>query len=332
MSEPSVTVVQEQKVIGWPDESGVTARPMDKAYVLPLSRALTRPFKTDAHFAQYATPNGRRLKTSAAGQIGVRLDVMVFDVDCEETHGTKTPAPDSWRVKIRQSMLALRAAHPGFHYYETRGGSRFIYRQPFPMPIDSAEDAVQWKQDYATAAAYLVRVFGIAVDLACADWTRLFRLPCATRTPGGKPEDYARAGDPANVAHFWFQPDDEDTALARELLPRAFEARKVVMPSVAYAGKGAGDGLGLLYHALRNRGDLLRPRGSSGFFIRCPNESSHTSGKTGDTSTVMYLPGPGQHVGTICCLHGHCQSNRVKDWIGYFDKDELARAEKDSGR
>jgi hypothetical protein len=330
MSEPMVTVMREAKVTGWPDEPGRTPRDMDRAYVLPLSKALTRSFTTDAHFAAYASPNGRRLRQAALDSIAVRIDLIVLDIDCKEAHGTGKPAPDDWRVEIRQKMLALLSAHKGAFYFETRGGSRIIYRQPVPVIIASAEDAYQWRQDYATTCAYLARVFDIEADPACSDWTRLFRLPRATRANSGAPEAWPTAGDPANVEPLWFLPSDEDTEQARLILPKAFDEHTAKRVLDIVPSNSNGDGYGLLYHALRNRGDLIRPF-KSGFLIRCPNEAQHSGGKTGDTSTVLFLPGPGEKVGTVCCLHGHCADKKVRDWVRMFSREELDEAARNAG-
>jgi len=327
MNEPMVTVIQEQKIMAWPDEPGAKPRAKDRAYVLPLSKAIARAYSTDAHFAQYISPNGRRLRSEAVSHgVSARIDVLVLDVDCKEVHGTSEPVPAEWRVDLRMKMLALRAAHAGLLYYETKGGARIVYRQPVPVVIASKEDASQWKQDYATTVAYLRRTFGIEADPACADWTRLFRLPHATRKPGGAPEDWPVAGDPCNVEALWFTPSDEDVEEAKTILPRAFEEK--IVKSFTPCNS---DGFGVLYYALRNRGHLIRAFKQNTFLIRCPNESSHSSGRTGDSSTVLYLPGPGDTLGYIHCLHAHCQALAAKDWLRMFTDSEINAAREAAG-
>lgn len=326
--DPLVTVVREQKVVAWPDD-GRPVRAMDKAYVMPLSRALTRLFSTDAHLAQYITPNGRRLRTAAAeADITVRMDVLVLDMDCKQVHGTKDEPPPEWRADNRNKILALRAAHQGLVFYETRGGARVVYRQPVPYFVDSLEAAADWKRDYAITCAYLKRVFDIEADPACADWTRLFRLPRATRDGKDAPEPWPLAGDPNNVHALWFEPHDEDRAAAMELLPRAFEpkqVRKAVTPT------GYCDGYGVFFHALSARGDVFRQHRTGAHVIRCPNESAHTGGKTGDTSTILYLPGPGDVLGFVWCLHAHCQHLGAKDWMRCFSDNEIDAAREAAG-
>jgi hypothetical protein len=317
------------RAMGWPEEPGKTRamRPEDKAYVMPLSRALMRSYTTDAHFTAYATPNGRRLKMSSLEHTAVRIDVLVFDVDCDEVHGKGVPAPVQWRAESREKMLALRSAHKGFYYYESRGGMRIIYRQPIPFVLTSPEDARQWRQDYAVTAAYFKRMFDLDVDPACSDWTRLFRLPQATRTPGKGPEDYPTAGDPHFVESLWFEPTEEDLADAQKILPRAFDEKKHVTSFEPCSS----DGYGLFYYAMRDRGLLIREFRSGVFVVRCPNEAHHSCGKTGDRSTFLYLPNAGQPLGFLHCLHAHCAHMQARDWLDLFSEHELSAAKSAAG-
>jgi hypothetical protein len=248
-------------------------------------------------------------------------------VDCPAVHGSKEPAPAEWRVEIREKMLALRAAHGGFVYFETRGGSRIIYRQPVPYFVASTEDAQDWKRDYAITCAYLRRMFDIVADPSCADWTRLFRLPRATRDGKAAPENWPLAGDPNKVASIWFEPLEEDREEAQKILPRAFETARVVDRFAPCSG----DGRGILYHALRNRGHLIKPFGASAYVIKCPNESQHSCGRTGDRSTLLYLPHGGQSVGNVHCMHGHCQHMKTIDWLRCFSSHELDAARDAAG-
>jgi len=325
--DPLVTVMEGARAMGWPDEKPVLMRRQDHALVMPLSQALTKSYRTDAHFTAYATPNGRRLKMTALEHTAVRIDVLVFDVDCEEVHGKGVPAPAAWRAESREKMLALRAAHRGFYYYESRGGMRIIYRQPIPFVLTSMDDARQWRQDYAVTAAYFKRCFDLDVDPACADWTRLFRLPRATRTAGAGPEDYPTAGDAAEVASLWFEPTDDDLADAQKILPRAFEERK----HVGTFEPCSADGYGVFYYAMRSRGLLIREFRTGVFVVRCPNEANHSCGKTGDRSTFLYLPNAGQPMGWINCLHAHCANMQTRDWLRLFSDSELSAAKSAAG-
>ncbi|MES2563287.1 MAG: hypothetical protein V4637_11225, partial [Pseudomonadota bacterium] len=295
-----------------------------------LATALTRAFKTDAHFVQYVSPIGRRMNGESLGTGHVmRSDVIVFDVDCPDTHGTSDEVPSTWRAENRERVLALRAAHPDCAFYETRGGSRIVYMQPLPTEIVTADDATTWKQDYAVMVAYLGRVFGIDADYACADWTRFFRCPRATRKPGGAPESRAVAGDPHNVGRFWAEPNEDDLATAKAKLKNAFDPPKLVLPASGVTS--ICDGYGILFHALRARGDVFREYKRGTFLIRCPNEAQHSSGKTGDTSTMLYLPSPGQVMGFVKCLHGHCVGLNARDWVRMFSESELDDARAAAG-
>lgn len=317
-----VTVIRDRYVLGSPaHEQG------EPAHLITLSRALSRSYTTDAHFAVYRTPNARRL-TSAAPQVlgGVELTAILFDVDCADVHGTSEPAPEAWRSDLRERFAALQVDHPGGYFYETRGGARIVYEQPAPTVLRTDDDARTWKRGYAVALAYLERRFGIVADPACSDWTRLFRAPRATRTPGGAPEQWPTIGDVEHIGALTIDATTADVGLARSR-SKAFD-----VPRVLPVGSSTlSDGRGLLFHALRSRGDVGAERADGGIVIRCPNERQHSTGRSGDGSTVLYPPKAGGEIGAICCLHAHCVDLRVRDWLAMFAEHELDDARRTAG-
>ncbi len=135
-------------------------------------------------------------------------------------------------------------------------------------------------------------------------------------------------GDARQMQPLYFLPSEEDSARAIEILPKAFdESEKTVSTFTPHLAGGQG----ILYYALRNRGFVIRPFKGNTYLIRCPNEQSHSGGKTGDTSTILYPPSNGGVVGFISCLHAHCQHLQAKDWLRCFDQHELTRAKADAG-
>ena len=77
---------------------------------------------------------------------------------------------------------------------------------------------------------------------------------------------------------------------------------------------------------IRSKGLALGDDRDGGILVACPWESEHTTGETGDGSTVYYPAGTrGYAQGHFVCLHGHCHGKRTdqefKDAIGYFDND-----------
>jgi len=192
----------------------------------PLGDALTRAWRSDAHFTAYHAPaRARRLsgadpKGRAVWTLGEapRRGLLVVDVDHEDTHAankrrkaagqSKLTVPDAWRAAERAKVDALRAAHPGVVMYETRGGYRLVARLACDHAIDSEAAKRAWRCWYLRQLGYLSRVFGIVGDPACDDWTRLYRLPRATRDPRGNPEDLPLVGDPQAVGA-WDRAEDE---------------------------------------------------------------------------------------------------------------------------
>lgn len=322
MEEPSGNLVRAQHVTvfrdkfsrSWPRHERGTP-----AFVLELGDALTRTYDTDAHFAAYVTPNGRRLGREAI-DAGLRpvLGVCAFDVDCPATHGTSEPAPDWWRWQLRERLRALAAAHPGPLFYETRGGARILYRRD-PFVVESAERARRWSQEYAVAVAYLKRRFGIEADPACGDWQRLFRAPRATRDRAEAPENWPIVGDPHDVGELFIEPSVEDLETAAQNCPAFYvTGRTDYVPTEHTAG--------LFFRLLFLRGDVFEEREPGVFVVRCPNDAEHSSGRPGDSSTLLYPPAGGYALGVIHCKHAHCSGKTAHDWLRLFSEREHAEA------
>jgi hypothetical protein len=149
-----ITVLRDRYTRSWPQLApDKPLRPSDRCYPLDLCVALERVFTTDAHFVAYSSPGGHRLNVEAINQgVEVVLTCVVFDVDCPATHGTKAPAPESWRRELREKVQALAVAYPDPYFYETRGGCRLVYRQLEPTVLRTQVDAQTWTDHYTVAA------------------------------------------------------------------------------------------------------------------------------------------------------------------------------------
>jgi hypothetical protein len=300
----------------------------DRGYVVTLASILERAFSTDAHFVAYTTSRHVRVNRNAFELgIAVSLNFSVFDVDCQETHGAPDPAPTAWRSALREKVVALFGTHGSGYYYETKGGARIIYRQDEPTVIRSEDDARTWSQHYAIAVAHLASRFGIVADPACSDWQRCFRLPHATRDHGKTPENWPSFGDPERISPLLLKVDLSDVVTARRSARRSFSKR---IDGNFTPCADAGDGL--LFRMLRGRGDILGTHAAGAFIIRCPNESAHSTGATGDGSTILFPPTTGQAVGWICCRHAHCSGFTMRDWLRCFSEAERNESRADSVR
>jgi hypothetical protein len=317
---PEISVFDHARIRGWPPHArGGHAR------VLPIERLLGTDFDTDAHFTAYASPNARRLTRGALDRgVRVTMTVVVFDIDCPQVHGTPEPAPQPWRTELLERIAVLSAAHPDPFVYMTRGGARILYAQPEPFVLTSQADAQRWTFHYSIAVAYLARSFGIIADPACKDWQRLFRMPHATRVRGGKPERHPVYGDPRKVGALVIRATHEDVATAEHRKKSAPRARRM-LELAPFSSTGEG----LFYHLLRAQGAIIRPHDADAYVIRCPNEKAHTSGVTGDTSTLLYRPGVGQSIGAIHCFHAHCSTLSVHEWLALFSERDIECARRD---
>lgn len=294
-------------------------RNTDRAYVLDLGTALDRAYTSDAHFTAYHTPTGHRLNYKSLDEgTAVELTAVVFDID-----GTGHKATHEWRRAEREKVIALNTAHPGLYEYDTRGGYRIVYRQAEPTVLRTQADALEWSKVYSVAVAHLEHRFGIIADPACCDWQRLYRLPRATRDPGGKPENHPYWGDPHRIGTLVIQASWADVAKAQRDAARTFKA-----PREQALYQGSGDGL--LFWALKLRGDVYREAPRGGWICKCPNSGQHTSNTDGADTTVVYPASDGQ-LGWLCCKHGHCCNLTIRDWLATFSDAELDAARDAAG-
>jgi hypothetical protein len=282
------------------------------ASYVPPANAFQRHFPSDAHFAAYSVPEtARRLSTGAAGKIDVQMRLIVFDVD-----GAAHSGSDEWWRSERAKLFDLLEEHPDGFIYRTRGGYRIVYQPSRPIAIQDDSDRYGWWALYLAWVNYLRRRFDIVADPSCKDWTRLFRLPRVTRD--GAEEDRETIGD-ANDVGAW------DCALAAADMADPDKASK---KTVAPAGKytGAYRGRGRLVDAFDKRGWLGHEIEPGKLAARCPWESSHSMGRTYDTSTVIYLADESRgELGFFYCSHGHCQDRGINEVIAQFTDNEMGK-------
>lgn len=139
---------------------------------------LTRAFATDAHYQAFALPPEapRRRLSSAAVDLGAVPSMVLFviDVDPPKRGAERMPRTPAWD----ESVLAKAEHLPGQPFgHWTRGGARFAW-QMRPRAIDNGES---WTDEYLLGLVAIAAVSGIVCDPTCADWTRLYRAPHATR-------------------------------------------------------------------------------------------------------------------------------------------------------
>lgn len=320
-----IPVSRDSKLRSWPKfPVGGVARYTD------LSTALTSDYYTDAHFASYAAPTIFRrlgtdtlLKPEARAELptGVAMVVAVFDVDCPAAHAGGVGATDAWWQDEVEKVVALRRAHPGGFVYRTRGGYRIVYLLEAPIVLRDGADADAWSIRYCTWISYLRREFEIAADPACRDWTRLFRLPHATRDEGGRPEQRETIGDPSAIGTWTCIVTKDDDVAAKALLKKRVKKSETSVATTPTAVVAPSDGVLVQLFARRGwLGDELEP---GKWAATCPNEAAHTKGSALDGSTVLYGPNPGEAYGWLHCSHAHCLGRGIRDVLGAFTPQEI---------
>jgi hypothetical protein len=224
----ALRVFPAAKVRGYPTDG---AKPFASADV---ADALAREYATDAHTAGYLATDdehGRHRLTIAALTRGVVpvMGVHLVDVDCAAAHKVGGEAGPEWRAAEAVKVARLRAEHPGVVAYDTRGGYRLVALLRDPVVITDAHAVSRWRALVARRLAWLARGFDIEGDAACVDWTRLYRLPHATRpidkhTPGTAPEQRPVHGAWADLGAWPNLTDDTRDADLATLRDRGWTA------------------------------------------------------------------------------------------------------------
>lgn len=106
----------------------------------------------------------------------VVMQWRMFDVDAPN----KAPTAEWWNHIERN--LPTGDKRPV--YYRTAGGCHLIWKLASPFVVSSREGYARWRREYFACAAALERLYQIKVDDACADITRLQRLPSVKRDDG----------------------------------------------------------------------------------------------------------------------------------------------------
>lgn len=154
---------------------------------LPLSEALSRDWPEDAHFLCYVAvdEDGERVYARVskrspfvAGLLkrGGAIEVGVITLDHD------LPGKAEWTdASLGEFIARLSAAGlpSPTYWHSTLHGSRFIYVLSKPVDHLRAESLCR-----SMIARF--RMAGVMLDEACADWTRLFRLPRTVREDSGQ--------------------------------------------------------------------------------------------------------------------------------------------------
>jgi hypothetical protein len=236
----------------------------------------------------------------------------------------EAPAPDAWWLGELEKLDRLLKAFPGAFIYRTRGGYRILYFLPAPWVLTSPDAVASWRAAYLAWIAALRVRFNIYADTACHDWQRLYRVPHATRSPGGRPEARETLGNPYQVGTWTCEPTAGERTLATTLAKKSLTRSPRIHQAEEVTSVDAGDGI--LFHAFRARGWLGEAINSGKWSVQCPWDDQHTKGTPYNTSTVLFAPGAGETLGWLHCSHGHCQQRDIRDVLKMFSPSALEAA------
>ncbi len=177
MTMPLVGVAPTKLIKGISDFD----EPCQELTCVSLKEALEKQWNTDAHFFTYQPENHTawpRLRDEILPKIektGTRLlkQCIVLDYDNPDHKpwdGELFAAfLDRFNVVSQNPVLSEWAA-----FYTTSGGCRFIYIPDKPLTVRDAEGLHK-------AVIRDFGIFGLDIDVTCAQWTRCFRLPQVVR-------------------------------------------------------------------------------------------------------------------------------------------------------
>jgi hypothetical protein len=328
-SAPSLPLLPNAYTFSYPKEADKALR----VRYYPLDAILTRAWTTDAHTTAYCVKALPYRLSKEAINLGGGVVIVLFvaDADCAQAHAAgggkgDVPAPDDWWLQELQKVEALQHAFPGAFTYRTRGGYRVVYLLAKPRLLYSPADVDAWKADYLAWVIALRLRFQIYADPPCHDWQRLYRVPHATRSRGGRPEVRETLGNPRQIGIWTCEPTTAEHEVAKTLAKRPSPR---LSPSHVTSTVNAGHGL--LFYAFKARGWAGKAVEAGKWHVRCPWDAQHTKGTAFDGSTVLYAPGSGSTLGWLHCSHAHCQHRDSRDVLACFSRDELAQAERTAG-
>ncbi len=203
VTSPSILVFPTRFARGWPAHACGEAPEITEA-----AEAFTTVYGTDGHFTGYelaAESPRRRLTLDALAALPVPPSMVWFVADVDAPAHAST---DEWR-DVQRTLSRYVPGNP-FGYF-TRGGARLVWRLERRPIVDGDE----WSRFYLLGLVALAALSGIVADPACHDWTRLYRLPHATRD-GVLQQHGWICGDPAAIGA-WTMPEISPADLAATL-------------------------------------------------------------------------------------------------------------------
>lgn len=272
-----------------------------RVHYVEHSEALSRAYRSDAHFAAYSYPDvPHRLSYAVLdGKHTPRMVLAVFDID--DRSKRDGVAREDWLRIERGKLDRLIGDYPGLYAYQTTGGYRIVGALERPLEIASRVAADQWTNLYISWCNFLERCYEIKADQV-KDWTRLFRLPRVLRN--GARTDGFTISDPAALGLWTPELIAEDSPSQEQ---RKHHEKRERVPGE------------FITYKLCEEDDLIigvHKRG--GWNIRCPLEQEHSEQNTSDTDTVLWPPEQGRPWGNIQCLHTGCSHDQLKtphDWF-----------------
>jgi hypothetical protein len=273
---------------------------------LSIAEALTRRHESDAHCQPAYSPKRphSRLVTSDIGRVPIVLGSRWFDIDLPGHRWD-----DGAWAEERSKIAAVSVAFPDSYVFTTRAGYRLIWLRATPYEITSSEDAARCKAEQAGACDVL-ETYGIRADRACLGPLHLYRLPWVIRD--GQCTEPEIIGSADRIG--FFELPEGSPKPKHSTSPAAASSR------AALAGQDANSDAfapTALLADLQRAGLVIGPGPLPGsLLIVCPRDAAHSTGRSGDGSTVYHAPNVFGGSGWLDCKHSGCRAacKTVRDW------------------
>ncbi|MCP4645140.1 MAG: hypothetical protein GY851_32160, partial [bacterium] len=294
--QPLILTLPRQQIRGAKD---MDWSDLEMGYTTTLAKAVSHQFRCDGHAVGYHVQNGEPLKSSprinkpsltALAEAGHSVVHSVLFVDVDNPDHAAWDSKDQASEVVHNVVEGLSPGNP--IAYTSKHGYRLVWplSEPWVLTTDNA------KELEARIAGFLLALTdqGVDVDMACRDWTRLFRLPHVVRD--------GETQDPVVVV------PDEIGTVNLENYPRMYrrggdwethedrEARRAEDQKVADDEDGRPDWDTIdMVEYFRRLGRYRRELEDGKHSVECPwaHNHSNTTGEDGTDAVVWSKPPDG---------------------------------------
>ena len=293
--------------------AGITSTFTGSATKAGIGNSTEVPFTEYAEgLAKYATEEINPKRDGLVVAHGLSRNGGSGDAECESRTAFFADADEVGGSE--EILAALKEAGLAFVMQDSGGSTplrpRWHLEIPLAVPLVPGEDLQRWKKDaYRPQYIWVLGVFSELAGLSSNEGfdvstTRLLQpvYPGCRRTPEASIPSTTWA---SGLALNW---DELLSLTGYEAPPPSAKPKKVASTTACTPAMKIDGHCLALVRAFEVDGLVIHHREGK-TVVRCPTEAKHTTGVTGDTSTVILH---GSREGTFHCSHGHCRRSAAQ--------------------